>query len=334
MLPEAIKIGVGTWPWGDRLVWDYGKDYGKNDLSAVFRRYLNDDINFFVTSSSFAEGDADRLLGDFAAGTAKPLIIATKYVPRVWHLRRSDFMESLKQSMLRLRLTKLDLYEICPPAGRMTINRLAECAAEALDLGLIAQVGLSNYTAQQIDTFNEALSRFGYSIACLETPYNLLWREIETNGVMDLCKTLHITILAQQPLAMGLLTGKYDAEEPSYGSRRQMMLRYHTPRLDILLRTMNHIGLENNGKNCAQVALNWLLCKGAVPIPGTKTLPQAIENAMTPQWMMTGEQQNLLDILTDRMHSEGNENSERGDQTEPVRNTKDWRTDEQPENRI
>ena len=334
MLPEGIKLGVGTWAWGDRLVWDYGKDYGKKDLSAVFRRYLNDDITFFATSSSFAEGDSERILGEFAAETTKPLIIATKYVPRVWHLRRSDFLDSLKQSMARLRLSKLDLYEVCPPAGRMTINRLAECAAEALDLGLISQIGLSNFNTQQTDTFNEALSRFGYSIACLETPYNLLWREIETNGLMDLCRSLHITILAQQPLAMGLLTGKYDAEEPASGSRRQMMLRYHTSRLDILLRTMNHIGLENNGKNCAQVALNWLMCKGVVPIPGTKTLPQAIENAMTPRWMMTGEQQNLLDTLTDRTRSAAREASDRGEQTGPVRIIKDWRTDEQPENRI
>ena len=298
MFPTEIKLGVGTWAWGDRLVWDYGKDYGKKDLHAAFRRYLNDGISFFATSPSFAEGESERILGDFASRTPATVMISTKFVPRVWHLRRSDFMDSLKESMLRLQTSKLDIYELCPPAGRMTISRLAECAAEALDLGLIDQVGLSNYNFQQIDTFNEALSRFGYSIACLETPYNLLYREIESNGILDICRRLNITILAQQPLAMGLLTGKYDADAPAAGSRRQMMLRYHTPRLDILLRTMNHIGLENNGKNCAQVALNWIRCKGVVPLPGTKTLSQAIENAQISSWIMTVEQMNLLDTLT------------------------------------
>ena len=152
--------------------------------------------------------------------------------------------------------------------------------------------------AHQIDTFNEALSRFGYSIACLETPYNLLERSIEKNGVLDLCHGLNITVLAQQPLAMGLLTGKYNTEAPASGSRRQLMLRYYAPRLDILLRTMNHIGLENNGKNCAQVALNWIARKGVVPVPGTKTLAQAIENAQTPAWRISPEQTALLDTLT------------------------------------
>ncbi len=298
MLPAEIKLGVGTWAWGDRLVWDYGKDYGKDDLSAVFRRCLNDGVNFFATSPTFAEGESERMLGEFNAENPQSVIISTKYVPRVWHLRRRDFMDSLKNSLLRLRLSKLDIYELCPPAGRMSLVRLAECAAEALDLGLIDHVGLSNYNASQIDAFNEALSRFGYSIACLETPYNLLFREIEHNGVLDICRGLNITIVAQQPLAMGLLTGKYDAEAPAAGSRRQMMLRYYTPRLDILLKTMNHIGLENSGKNCAQVALNWLRCKGIVPLPGTKTLSQAIENAQTANWIMTVEQMNLLNNLT------------------------------------
>ena len=298
MFPPEIRFGVGTWAWGDRLLWDYGHEYGKSDITAAFRRYINDGIRFFSTSPSFAEGDSERILGDFNAHTQAELFIASKYVPRIWHLRRSDFLESLKQSLLRLGITKLDILEICPPVGRMTISRLAECAAEAVDLGLIAQVGLSGFDAQQIDTFNEAFSRYGFSIACLETPYNLLDRSIETNGILRICQTLNIRILAQQPLAMGLLTGKYDADAPSSGSRRQMMMRYHTPRLDILLRTMNHIGLENNGKNCAQVALNWVMNKGIVPIPGTKSLSQAIENGQTPQWAMTPEQMNLLDTLT------------------------------------
>ncbi len=298
MISSDIALGVGTWAWGDRLLWDFGKDYGKDDLWSAFQRYINDGIHFFTTSSSFAEGESERILGEFTANTPASVTIATKYVPRPWHLRRSDFLTALKESLTRLQLSKLQIYELCPPAGRMTIPRLAECAAEALDMGLIEQIGLSNYSAVQIDAFNEAFSRFGYSAACLETPYNLLYREIETNGVLEICKKLNITILAQQPLAMGLLTGKYDGDAPAAGSRRQMMLRYHTPRLDILLRTMNHIGLENNGKNCAQVALNWIISKGIIPIPGTKTLPQAIENAQTPNWEMTAEQRNLLDTLT------------------------------------
>ena len=135
MFPTEIKFGVGTWAWGERLLWGYGQEYNKKDLSAAFRRYLNDGVRFFTTSPAFGEGDSERILGEFNAQTPVDLLIATKYVPRPWHLRRSDFMESLKQSMLRLRLSKLDILEICPPAGRMTISRLADCAAAVLREG-------------------------------------------------------------------------------------------------------------------------------------------------------------------------------------------------------
>ncbi len=299
MLDRELTFGVGTWAWGDRLVWDYGQDYGEKDLREAFLRFLNDGVVFFSTSPSFAEGEAEKLLGKFAAETRVPLFISTKYVPRFWHLRRKDFMKSLKASMLRLNVNRLKLLQICPPAGRMTLNRLAECAAEAMDLGLVDRVGLSGYDARQIDTFNEALSRFGYAVDCLETPYNLLHRDIETNGILELCRELKISVIAQQPLAMGLLTGKYDGDAPAAGSRRQFMLRYSSPRLDLLLRTMNHIGLENDGKNCAQVALNWICRKGIIPIPGVKSLDQAIENAQTPRWQMTDDQVRMLDNITE-----------------------------------
>ena len=298
MFPENVSLGVGTWAWGDRLLWEYGKGYGKDDLSAAFRRCISDGNFFFSTSSSFAEGESERLLGEFNAETPADLLIATKYVPRIWHLRRSDFLDALKGSLLRLGVSRVDIYEICPPVGRMTVTRLAESAAEALDLGLVEQVGLSGFNLHQADTFNEALSRFGYSVACLETPYNLLERSIETNGLLNFCRGQGIRVLAQQPLAMGLLTGKYDGNAPASGNRRQMMLRYYTPDLDNLLRTMNHIGLENDGKNPAQVALNWVLNKGIVPIVGIKSLSQAIEDGVTPRWSMSAEQIGLLDTLT------------------------------------
>ena len=105
MLPHELDFGVGTWAWGDRLLWDYGRDYGRDDITAVFRRYLNDGVNLFCTSSAFAEGISESILGELAAKNPTPVKIATKYVPRIWHLRRTDFMDSLKSSMLRLQLS-------------------------------------------------------------------------------------------------------------------------------------------------------------------------------------------------------------------------------------
>ena len=99
MFPPEIRFGVGTWAWGDRLLWEYGREYGKDDITAAFRRYIRDGVRFFSTSPSFAEGDSERILGEFNARTQAELFIASKYVPRAWHLRRSDFMDSLKKEI-------------------------------------------------------------------------------------------------------------------------------------------------------------------------------------------------------------------------------------------
>lgn len=313
MLPANLHMGVGTWAWGDRLVWKYGIGYNEEDLRKVFKRALLDGVNFFACSETFAEGKAEKFLGKFTAETEEEVFLSTKFCPRPWRLRRADFMKALKRSLLRLNRNSIELYEVMAPEGRSDLQTWAECAAEAMDLGLVKQVGMSNFNAAQIDVFNEYLSRFGYAPACLETEYNLLVRDIETNGVLDICRKLHISIAAQNPLAMGYLSGKMDLQHPSSDNRRSLMMKYCLPSMDLLFRTMNHIGMENNGMNCAQVALNWLLCKGVIPIPGAKTIDRVIENDRALSFRMTNEQLHLLDSASDKVLSNyGNIQKETG----------------------
>lgn len=301
MLLNPIRLGVGTWAWGDRLVWHYGNGYDRIDIERVFERALLDRIRFFSTSESFSEGRTESLLGELLSRTAAPVIISSKYLPRPWRMRREDFRKALKDTLTRLKRQTLDIYQIMPPVGPLDLTKLAECAAEALDAGQIREIGVSNFTLQQLDSFNEMMKRFGFSISCLETEYNLLCRDIETNGIMNFCRDAGIRIIAQNPLAMGYLTGKYDALSPCSGNRRQLMAHYITPSLELLLRTMNNVGSENDEQTCAQVALNWLICKGVLPIPGAKTYKQVQENDSAQMWFMTEEQIELLDSVSEQV---------------------------------
>lgn len=302
MIPAGIQIGVGTWSWGDRLTWGFGADYNENDLQQVFQRALHDGVYFFASSEAFAEGKTECLLGEFMRQAQSHVVISTKYVPRYWRVCRSDFFDALKHSLMRLNRGYVDIYEIMPPVGLMDIRLLAQCSAEALDLGLTRQIGLSNYNLEQMTQFSELLSRFGYIPACLETEYSLLNRKIETNGVLDFCRQQNITLIAQNPLAMGFLSGKYDYQLPAEGSRRQFMRKYCNPRFELLIRLMNNIGAENGGKDCAQVSLNWLMRKNVVPIPGAKTLEQVMMNDQAGSWLMTEEEALQLDNLSWRIN--------------------------------
>jgi len=294
MLPN-FKIGVGTIAWRNQLIWDYGIAYDEQSLYEVFSRSLQNGIRFFSTSEAFTDGDSERILGRFAAKHPEQAFISTKYVPRPWRIRRSDFLRAMNASLARLQLRRLDLYQIGQPTGLMGIPMLVECAAEALDTGMVKNIGLSDFKANEIEQFSDLLNRLGGAVSCVETEYNLLNREIETNGVLKICQDLHIPVIAQCPLAMGLLTGKYLNEPIVNGLRRKIMQRYPTNGLNGLIRLMNLIGSEHEGRNSAQVALNWLIQKKVIPIPGIKNVEQLDQNRTVTEWDLKPEEVARLD---------------------------------------
>ena len=107
-----------------------------------------------------------------------------------------------------------------------------------------------------------------------------------------------MTLIAYSPLAQGLLTGKYSQHSPVRGVRT---FRLGAPRYDRLLRLVDQlrdIGAGHGGRTPAQVALNWVMCKGAVPIPGAKTARQAEENAGATGWRLAPEEVKALDAST------------------------------------
>jgi aryl-alcohol dehydrogenase-like predicted oxidoreductase len=67
-----------------------------------------------------------------------------------------------------------------------------------------------------------------------------------------------------------------------------------------LIRLMNQIGGEHGGKTAAQVALNWTICKGAVPIPGAKTIRQFDQNMGAIGWRLSDQEISELDEMSDR----------------------------------
>ena len=293
-------MGVGTRAWGDRLIWNYGKDFDRETLYQAYLRAINDQCAFFFTNEAFSDGDAEKILGVFNQRNPGKCYFCSKYAPRPWIVRRSDFLQALRHSLSRLNLTTLDVYEILPPSGAVKLDVLAECVAEAFNLGLFKNIGVSNFSVEQAEEFNDALGKYGARIFCFEAKYNLLCRDVETNGVLDFCRKNDICLIAQEPLAMGVLSGRYMEEEP-VGFRRNFIEEYEIPGLEFLLRTMSNIGSEQGGKNCAQVALNWLIGRGAFPIPGATSLEQVTENDSSIGWNISAAEMTLLNETSDKV---------------------------------
>ncbi|MCS7010307.1 MAG: aldo/keto reductase, partial [Anaerolineales bacterium] len=147
------------------------------------------------------------------------------------------------------------------------------------------------------------LTKYNIPLASNQVEYHLLNRSIEKNGLLTRCKELGVRVIAYSPLAKGLLTGKYSPENPPPalrgGTSREDLLR-----LQELINLMREIGQNHGGKTPAQVALNWILCKGALPIPGAKNEIQAAQNAGALGWRLTEEEVQTLDMASDKFTRE------------------------------
>ncbi|MBI3164822.1 MAG: aldo/keto reductase [Chloroflexi bacterium] len=291
-------MGLGAWQWGDRLVWGYGQTHTDKDIREAFDASLDLGIRFIDTAEVYGSGYSERLLGKFLQETDQPVLTATKFFPWPWRFTKGALPRALKGSLERLGLESVDLYQIHWNSPVMSTEKLMEGMLECVQRGMTRTVGVSNFGEKRMIRAYTTLARHGIPLASNQVHYSLLSREVEKNGTLARCKELGIRLIAYSPLEKGLLTGKYSAENPPPGMRAAQyaeMLAQIPP----IVKLLREIGLNHGDKTIAQVALNWIICKDALPIPGAKNPKQARENAGGAGWKLTDDEVARLDEATD-----------------------------------
>jgi aryl-alcohol dehydrogenase-like predicted oxidoreductase len=238
------------------------------------------------------------LLGQFLKEIDQPVLVATKFFPWPWRFNKGFLPRALKGSLERLGLDSLDLYQIHWPSPILSPETMMQGMVECVKRGLTRTVGVSNFGEKRMIRAYTTLARHGIPLASNQVHYSLLSREVEKNGTLARCKELGIRLIAYSPLEKGLLTGKYSSENPPPGVRASQYVEL-LKKLPPVLKLLQEIGLNHGDKTISQVALNWLICKGALPIPGAKSLKQAENNAGGAGWRMTDEEVAKLDEATD-----------------------------------
>lgn len=289
---SEFKLGTGCWAWGDRMIWDYGSSHNQEDLQDAFKASLQANIHFFDTAEVYGQGTSEKFLGKFIHETksTSDVFIASKFMPYPWRLTKRDFFKALKGTLERIGMDSLFLYQIHFPIPPVQINNWMKYLAEAVEKGLIHQIGVSNFNIQQIRKASDQLKQYGLSLASNQVQYNLIDRSIENNGIKSICEDLNIKIIAYSPLAMGMLTGKYSVENPPTGVRARKFPPRKLLQLTPLISLMKQIGQAHNGKSPSQVALNWLISKDCLPIPGAKTKEQVILNSGALGWQLQDDE--------------------------------------------
>ncbi len=297
---HAIEMGLGAWQWGDRMMWGYGQTHTDKEIRGAFDASLNLGVRFVDTAEVYGSGYSERLLGQFLKETDQPVLVATKFFPWPWRLAKNSIPQAMKASLERLGLEAVDLYQIHWPSPFMSPEKAMDGMMECVKRGWTRTVGVSNYGQSQMLRAYTTLGRHGIPLASNQVHYSLLNREVEKNGTLARAKELGIRIIAYSPLEKGLLTGKYSSQNPPPGLRGSQygdLLKKISP----VTKLLQEIGLNHGDKTVSQVALNWLICKGAFPIPGAKNVRQAELNAGGAGWRLTEEEIAQLDEVTDKI---------------------------------
>ena len=299
------RLGAGAMTWGEarglaRLhpaKMAYGGAHGPESEEQAMVASLEVGVNLFDTAAMYSGGASERRLGELAVG--RDVLIATKF-PSGFRFRAEDFPDELESSLSRLGRDTVDLYQHHYP-GRVSIPTLMDQMANAVEAGKVRAVGVSNYSAEQMRQAHAALAKRGIPLASNQVEYSLLHRQPETDGVLDACQQLGVTLIAYTPLAGGLLTGKYSTAIRPHGFFRRVLPRYRRRALEALqpvVQLLIEIG-DRHEKTPGQVALRWLIENPAVlPIPGAKDGNQAAANAGALTFALTAEEVDALGDAT------------------------------------
>ena len=300
------RMGVGAMTWGDAkglarfhpAKTAYGGAHGLEEEKRAFELSIDAGVNLFDTAAMYSGGASERRLGELARG--RDVIVATKY-PSGFSFRVEEFPKELEMTLSRLGRGSIELYQHHYPNARLSISRLMDLVADAVEAGKVKAVGVSNYSAEQMREAHAALAKRGIPLASNQVEYSLLNRKAETNGVLDACRELEITLIAYSPLAGGMLTGKYSVQHRPSGFFRRILPQYNRKALEAIqpvVRLLKSIG-EKYGTTPSQVAIRWLIENPVVlPIPGAKNGKQAADNVQALAFSLRAEEVETLNQAT------------------------------------
>ena len=300
----ALGLGGNKFSGGKGLTGLVFPEIPQPEVDAIVRAALDGGCNWVDTAEMYGGGRSEQALAHAlrAAGMQDDeVVVATKWSPLM--RTAGNIPRTIDQRLGFLGGYGIDLYMVHQPWGLSSAEAEMEAMADLVEAGKIRSVGVSNFNEERMRRAHAALERRGLPLAANQVHYSLLHREIETNGVLDAAKELGITIIAYQPLASGLLTGKYHREPERLrqaGFARRMMLGRGLARAGAVVAALEEVAARHDATP-AQVALNWLVTfqgERVVAIPGASKVRHAAENAAALGFRLSQEEMSRLDEVS------------------------------------
>jgi len=266
------------------------------DEATAFRlldAFVGAGFNLIDTADSYSRwvpghvgGESETIIGRWIAqrGSHDDVVIATKVGSDMGLgykcLRRDYIMQGVEQSLKRLQVDAIDLYQSHWDDEQTPLDETLEAYARLMQQGKVKAIGASNLTADRLAHALAVSRQHGYPrYATLQPLYNLYDRSSFEGALAELCVREDIGVITYFSLAAGFLTGKYRTEADFAKSERgRGMQKYLNPRGRRILAALDEVAGRCHASP-AQVALAWLIGRPGVtaPIASATSLAQLAE---------------------------------------------------------
>jgi aryl-alcohol dehydrogenase-like predicted oxidoreductase len=266
---NITPIGFGAWAIGGAWKWGWGHQDDQASIDTIHRA-LDLGINWIDTAAIYGLGHSEEIIAKALKGrTSKPYVF-TK-CSMIWDdqgevgrsLKRDSIRREAEDSLRRLAVDVIDLYQIHWPIPDPDIEEAWQTLADLKAEGKIRHIGVSNFNVGQLKRAQQIAP-----VASLQPPYSAIERRAEAE-ILSFCREQNIGVIVYSPMQAGLLTGKMTRERladlPDDDWRRANP-NFQEPRLSrnlALADVLVEIG-KRHGKTAATVAVAWTLNNPAV----------------------------------------------------------------------
>ncbi len=268
------RLGFGAMRLTGEGIWGPPKD--RKGALAVLRRAVELDVNFIDTADSYGPHVNEELIAEALFPYPAGLVVATKGGwnrpgPNQWthDATPSHLQKAVEGSLKRLRLDRIDVYQLHTPDPVVSFEASVETLARLRNEGKIRLIGLSNVTQEHIERARKIVP-----IVSVQNRYSFADREWDY--VVDYCERNEIAFIPWFPLGAGKVAGEV---------------------LDRIAKT--------HGRSPTQVALAWLLRRSPImlPIPGTSSVAHLEENVAAASLRLTREDYEMLSTVPELVAS-------------------------------
>jgi aryl-alcohol dehydrogenase-like predicted oxidoreductase len=278
---RVSEMALGTMTFGEEWGWGASKEESRR----LFDAYAEAGGNFIDTANRYTEGTSERYVGEFVRADREHFVVATKYSlftrkgdPNASGNHRKNMVQALDASLQRLGTDYVDLYWLHMWDYTTPVDEVLRGLDDLVRQGKVMYIGISDTPAWVVSRANAIAELRGWTqFVALQIRYSLIDRAAERD-LLPMARALDLAVTPWSVLGAGVLSGKYNRENPPEEGRAKQgaaTVERNLKIADVVIEAAKEIGCTPS-----QVAIAWARQQPGVIIPllGARKLEQLQDN--------------------------------------------------------